>query len=404
MTMLDGPRRTARPLVAASRTPPAPPPRRTTTSAGRAIATVFLALLLATFLCADTLVRIAERQPFGTTRDVALAISEPIQSVSHAVGLHLPRQWLAELTDGDALPTSAAGADLDVPSATVPPVDRADPPDRPRPPGDAATGTTQPPVTTTTTLPPRRTPTAEAPLRIAMFGDSLMGQISMALGRLVRDDPRIHVDADYHVSTGLARPDVLDWPAYLAQQLEALNPEVVYLNFGGNDDQDMQLADGTRVSIHTSEWRAEYSRRVALTMDVAAQHDRTVVWIGLPAERPERLHLMKDVMSEVAREQASIRPRVRYIDLVSLLTPGGQYRDDFVFPDGSSVRVRERDGVHLSTSGGDIVAPVLLEAIATEWNLVPPAAPPAPAAPNTTTTQPAGPPPTTATTAARAVS
>ena len=174
-----------------------------------------------------------------------------------------------------------------------------------------------------------------------MFGDSLMGQISMGLGRLVRDDPRVHIDADYHVSTGLARPDVLDWPAYLAQQIPALNPEVVYLSFGGNDDQDMQLADGSRVSIHTTEWRAEYSRRVALAMDVAAQGDRTVVWLGLPAERPERLHLVKDTMNEVAREQAAIRPRVVYIDLGAILTPDGGYRDDFTFPDGSSVRVRE---------------------------------------------------------------
>lgn len=382
MTMLDGPRRTARerPLVAATRRAPSDPleaqiervrRRRETTSAARAIATILLALGFGALLCADSLVAIAERQPFGTTRDVALGIAEPIQSVADALAIDRPRAWLARLAGTDDLPTSAAGQDLDVPSATTEPS---------RPADTGTTAATLPPTSTTTTLPPRRVPTAEAPLRVAMFGDSLMGQLSLGFGRLVRDDPRVHVDADYRVSTGLARPDVLDWPAYLQQRVAELNPEVVFLAFGGNDDQDMQLADGTRVRIHTPEWRAEYARRVGLAMDVAAQGDRTVVWIGLPAERPERLNTVKDVMNEVAREQAALRPRVVFVDLAAVLTPDGAYRDDHIAPDGTVTRVRERDGVHLTARGGDVVAPALYGAIATEWNLVAPPPPPAPPA------------------------
>jgi hypothetical protein len=343
------------------------------TSAGRAIGTVLLAGVMAVLLCADSLVHVADGLALGSRRDAALAVTHPIQDLSHAFGLHLPRQWLAEWTGNADLPTGPpAGNPLDVPSAvaataTTPTTSKS---------ADAiALATTLPPVPTTTTLPPRRVPTVEDPLRVAMMGDSLMGQISAGLGRLVRDDGRVSVIADFHVSTGLARPDRLDWPTYLSQQLPAVRAEVVFLAFGGNDDQDMQAPDGTYLPYLTPEWQAEYARRVALAMDVAVQGDRTVIWLGLPAEEPERLNAAKDVMNAIAREQADLRPRVEFLDVGTVLTPTGVYSDVLVNPDGSTTRVREPDGVHLSVSGGDVLAPWLLSAIATEWNLAPPAAP-----------------------------
>jgi len=209
-----------------------------------------------------------------------------------------------------------------------------------------------------------------------MFGDSLMGHMALGFQRHVTSEPRVHVYTEYHVGTGLARPDVLDWPAYLNQILPGFNPEVVYLAFGGNDDQDMQAADGSRIPYGTPEWHTEYTRRVALVMDVAAQNDRTVVWINIPAVNRERLNQAKDVMNAIAREQAALRPRVVYLDLYAVLSPDGVFHEYLPAPDGTPIRVREGDGVHVSIPGGELVAPSLLAAIATEWNLV---APPAPA-------------------------
>lgn len=358
-----------------------------TTSAGRAIATVLVALSMAALLCADSLVQVAERQPFGARRDLALDVTHVLQDVSHAVGLHLPRRWLAEATGNADLPTSASGGPLVVPSAVA--VDpsttrpgRSDGTDGTDGGGTAPGGgevaappTTAPP-TTTTTLPARRVPTAEDPVRVAMMGDSIMGQVSQGLGRLLRGDPRVAIHADVQVSTGLARPDVLDWPRYLSEQLPAVGAEVVFLSFGGNDDQDMQRADGVRVTLLSPEWQAEYAARVALAMDVAAQGDRSVVWLGLPAEEPERLQGAKDVMNAIAREQAALRPRVEFLDIGSVLTPSGAYSDTFTFADGTTIRVRERDGVHYSVGGGDVLAPTVLSSFAAEWHLTDPAAAP----------------------------
>jgi len=389
------PRRRGSPLVA--------PNRGGTAPAGRVVLTVLLSFALASLLCADSLVQVAERQPLGTGRDLALLVTRPIRSFSHALGLDAPRDWLADVTGHADLPTSASGADIEVagPTTTATTV-RAQTAFDDKGAGLISTTTTTT-VPVPTTLPPRRVPSPEAPVRIAMYGDSLMGNIAEGFGRLVRGDARLTMFADFHVSTGLARPDVLDWPAYLQMKLPTDNPEVIYLQFGANDDQPMIRPDGSVAGLGTQEWRDEYARRVGLVMDVARQGDRTVVWLGLPAERKETLHIVKDVINAVAQEQAALRPRVVYVDTIPVLSPGGAYSEVITTPDGRLVDTRTADGVHLSEAGADLLAPTLLGAIAVDWNLAPPPAPPpteppttAPPATETTTTTA---PPTSDTTA-----
>src|SRR5580700_8820447 len=81
-------------------TPLAPrPPRRQlrTYPAGRAIAVVLLALLLAALLDADSLVASVSSERFGTARSIELALVRPFRAVSDALGLNLPHRWLADI-------------------------------------------------------------------------------------------------------------------------------------------------------------------------------------------------------------------------------------------------------------------------------------------------------------------
>ncbi|MGH9184814.1 MAG: DUF459 domain-containing protein, partial [Acidimicrobiales bacterium] len=332
----------------------APTTARPRQPAGRVLATVFVTLLVSSLLCADSLHRLAGRQAFGVRRDVSLAVTGGLRSVSHAFGLHLPRVWLARLSGNEDPPMAAAP-----PAGTsTPSRDRIS--TSPGPDGGDHDETAGVPLTvfpTTTTLPPRRTPTAEAPLRLLLAGDSLMGNISEGFGRLVRDDPRLSYVADAQVSTGLARPDVLDWPSYLAQQITANGPEVVVLIFGANDDQPLVTADGGVASLGSDEWRAEYGRRVAQIMDVGADAGRTVVWLGMPSVARERLDAAKDVMNDVARIEADKRPSVSFVDTVAVFGGPG-YRETLALPDGNEIRLRIRDGVHLTADACDVLAPV----------------------------------------------
>jgi len=223
--------------------------RRGTMPAGRAIATLVLALLVASLLGADSLERVAERQPYGATRDVALLVTKPLRSVSHALLLDRPREWIADVANRDEqpvasvlLPTASAGPTTTAPTSSAGPPSTAPPP----------------------TLPQHRTPTAAHPLRVLFAGDSLVGNISQGVAKFIGDDPRIDLHTDVQVGTGLSRPDILDWGAELTQQLKRVGPDVVFLAFGGNDDQPLKDPQGTYHSLFTDGWATEYARRVAI--------------------------------------------------------------------------------------------------------------------------------------------
>jgi hypothetical protein len=352
---------------------PTPPDRM---PAGRAILIMFFTLLFAALLSADDLVRVAGEQPFGTRRDVALAIANPIDRLSDFLSLDRPRAWLTRVTGHDEL--------TDVGTVALPPPSTVPPSTRPSP---ATTSTTVP--APTTTLPSRRVPTPEQPLRVLVAGDSLVGTLADEFARFVHTDPRITVSSDWHVATGLARPDVLNWPVQLTNLVNERQPDVVVLMFGGNDDQDMITADGSRVIPGTDPWRAEYERRVAQMMDIAAAGGRTVVWVGMPIVTKPHLEQTKDIVNAVVAVEASARPDVHVIDTATLLAPpGGGFTDYLPDANGNPVRVRERDGVHITHAGCDHLTPALLMSFAYEWHVDTPWAPPA----TTTTTAPAAPP------------
>jgi hypothetical protein len=129
--------------------------------------------------------------------------------------------------------------------------------------------------------------------------------------------------------------------------------------------------EGTYRAIYSEEWPVEYGRRIGLMMDLASGGGtRTVVWLGLPSERPEQLNNMKDAINDAARAQAALRPDVHFVDLRPIFdAPDGTYADEVVRPDGSAVQARARDGVHLSEDGADLLAPVLVDLIAIPWHL-----------------------------------
>jgi hypothetical protein len=339
--------------------------RRTPMTAARALATVLLALALAALLCASSIEKAAEGQDYGTTRDLALAFARPLRSVSEALFLDRPREWLASLTGHEDPPTS------DLLVAKTPPVAPVTTTSLPPTSLPAVTTPESVPTPTVSTLPPRRVPTAEAPVRVWMGGDSLMGTVSEAFGRALAGDPRVSISTDIQVATGLSRPDVLDWATELSNQLDATQPEIVFLAFGGNDDQPVITPEGAYCGIYTPEWQVEYARRIGLMMDLASGGGtRTVVWLGLPSERPEQLNNMKDAINEAARSQAALRPDVHFVDLRPIYdAPDGTYTDEVVRPDGSTVLARARDGVHLSEYGADLLAPLLVDLVAIPWHL-----------------------------------
>ena len=217
-------------------------------------------------------------------------------------------------------------------------------------------------------LPEIAPPTPEAPLRFWVGGDSITETFGTSLQRVALSTGVMTPTLDYRVSTGLARPDYFNWPEHLLKDVLPSDPQVMVIMFGANDGQGMTGTDGTVYKAGTPEWLDEYRRRVAATMDILKDpnNDRLVIWVGAPVMRPgSGVHEM-DQLDYVFASEAKSRPWIQYFDSWPFFSNADlQYVGDAPFADGVSRGLRQKDGVHLSTIGGNRLSWAVLARIGT---------------------------------------
>ncbi len=210
-----------------------------------------------------------------------------------------------------------------------------------------------------------RTPTAEEPLRMAAYGESVGGGALLGIKLLTADRDDIKVRRFVKVASGLTRPDFFDWPAFLREDMEKRKRpfEAVALMFGANDGQDT-VADGGQLDFGSGSWKAMYADRVGAVMDYYLEHGvQKVYWAGMPRMGAkgfnDRMELMNGIYESEAEKRA---PRVEYIDTWTAVdAPAKTYQ----------ARYRQDDGVHLTVDGGIKAAAAVMASVAEDWRLAP---------------------------------
>jgi len=229
----------------------------------------------------------------------------------------------------------------------------------------AASSSSTSAAATTTTVKPMTVPTADDPAEILVVGDSDAGNFGPPLEAALEATGVVALAIDYHVSSGLARPDYFDWPAYMLQVVPAINPDIVVATFGGNDAQGLRNADGVWVVGYNpgqgkddTAWREEYGRRVGAAMDYLSAGNRTLIWVGIPSDDEAVNTARLQVQDEVVRAEAAKRPLVIYVDTWAMFGGvDGGWAESIVDPrDGVGKDVRRSDGFHLNETGGEILA------------------------------------------------
>lgn len=313
-------------------------PRRRPLSAGHVIVVMLVAALVGGLLNAAGIRKTANGQPVGIRRDVARFFAEPLYDVSHTLRIDQIRRGLQAVT--------GRSGDDDI-NARIP---------------DPITIDDSAPTTSTTQPAQKQAFTPTDRMVVWVGGDSLAitpGEsfVSLAPGSEVIDVAGNEVDG--HVATGLARPEVFNWPAHLLDVIAQDDPDAVVLTLGSNDDQTL-TGEGGVGPFGSPEWIAEYRRRVGGTMDVVTGDGRrTLFWLGAPMMRnEERSETRYRIVNDIYREEAAKRPgRVFYIDIYDRFRdPNGGYADII---DG--VQVRTPDGIHFTREGGDQIARVVLD-------------------------------------------
>jgi hypothetical protein len=298
------------------------------------------AMLVGALLNAPGILKTAKGQPVGWKRDVAVALADPLADVSHALHTDRLRSGLQ-----DALGRSG---DDDINESLPSP-----------------TATTAPAGATTTTLPKPKF-TASDRLKLWAGGDSL-GEtpgtsLVNALGGNASVDTSTEVDTQ--IATGLARPEVFNWPAHLVDVVNAQHPDAMVLSLGSNDNQTM-TGDGGGAEFGSDAWRVEYARRAGGLMDAIAKDGRTLFWLGVPIVRQDDKLESYQFINDIIREQAALRPgRVVYVDTYDLMKgTDGAYADYLPNGSGELIEARAPDGTHYTRFGGDRIAAAVVAAM-----------------------------------------
>lgn len=227
-------------------------------------------------------------------------------------------------------------------------------------------------------------------MRIWSGGDSLGEYVGSQLLYQVVDPSLATVSLDYHISTGITRPDYFDWPATLSSVMTPpasedaelstsaevpeesapfLRPEALVYMVGGNDNQPMRVGE-EKLATNSPEWLQEYRRRVGLLMDIAAYDDVRLYWIGLPPMQDERRESIAVNVNDIIRAEADIRPWVRYINITPmLLNDEGVYDQYLVGPDGERRKAREGDGVHVTLPASRWISDLIWNQILIDWSI-----------------------------------
>jgi len=239
---------------------------------------------------------------------------------------------------------------------------------------DGVTPTTLPPTTTTTPpVKPVTVPTPEDPAEVLILGDSDAGSFGPYLKTLLDQTGLATTELDYKTSSGLARPDFFDWPAHMREIVPQVNPDIVVVTFGGNDAQGLRNIDESWAVNHPpasgaddADWRAEYGARVGAVMDYLTEGNRTLVWVGIPNDDNPEVTARMQVQDEVVRAEAAKRTdKVQFIDTWERFSGrNGGWAEYVVDPrDGEGKDVRADDGFHLNTTGAEILALDIAEAV-----------------------------------------
>jgi hypothetical protein len=305
-------------------------------------------------LFAPTLQHNAQVSPVGSRRTTSLDVVGPVATLSRDLQL----SHIVSLTGrSNQQPVGTGGLTVKGPHKHTPTT---------KPKQQVAAG-----ATTTTTAPPNpKDPTAAAPLRVLIVGDSIGLDMGGALQSDLAGTGVVNAALDGKESTGLTRPDYFNWPAELTSDLHTDNPQVVVIMVGANDAQDFLGPPDTPYT--SPNWTPLYAQRIQQFMQIAQSGGASVIWVGMPPmQNPALSAQMADINALGQHQAAAANPPITFVNTwKSLGTPTGGYTAFVTNPAGQIVNTRTPDGIHLTPGGGQVVAQqVISEMVAQGYHL-----------------------------------
>ena len=202
--------------------------------------------------------------------------------------------------------------------------------------------------------------------KIAFVGDSTADGLWGGLTSLVPHEAclksNIELGRFAKNSTGLTRPDKLNWVEEVKRIGDSVRPQLFVMSLGLNDRQS--VVEHGKVTLENSpEYPARYKERVTAVLKSAAAAKASLLWIGLPAMREAAADRdARDKNRFFAESIAEFGDSaMQYVEPWKLNASGEDKFASFG-PDqkGKMIQIRASDGEHFSPAGDLLVAAYLL--------------------------------------------
>ena len=204
---------------------------------------------------------------------------------------------------------------------------------------------------------------AEAqPGRILVMGDALGGGLGAGLARVAEPGGDYEVSVRFNEESGLARPEVYDWPATVPKILQSNAFDAIVVMLGANDRQVIR-ADGVRHPFNSPGWVEVYKAQLDLLLDELAASGARIVWAGPPPMKDPEYDAAVVIISVLQRERVEARG-FTFIDMREHLSgPAGGFTDIGEDDTGTVTKLRGRDGISFFKAGNNLMGQIVLTAL-----------------------------------------
>jgi len=283
--------------------------------------------------------------------------------LSIGAGYTVGAQVRTEADDAAVAPSASTSTSTPV---TTAPTTTAAPTTTEAPTTTSTSTTTSPPTTVapTTTIAGPRKPDREHPLRIALAGDSVMAGLAPPVKAALEADGTATVKF-------ILTPSILRDPAVRFTwntQLNEFDPEVVVMFVGTWEGGVVAKGAGGDPTTDPN-WRPTYERDVLDPwIQLVTSRGASIVWIGNPVVKSEQANALFGALNEAFRDLPTRWRDVSFLDSNPALNgsqPG--YHDVVLLADGTRVRTRQLDGLHLCSGGAALLGRVLIQQLEADF-------------------------------------
>lgn len=202
----------------------------------------------------------------------------------------------------------------------------------------------------------------EQVIRILSVGDAVGGGLGAGLLRMGEIDGRYDVTIRFNEESGLARPELYDWPTTLSKLLETASFDVIVVMLGANDRQTIREGN-LRHAFGSPGWIEAYRRQLDRMLDVLKSSGARVYWVSIPPMADPDYDGAMQLINGLQKERVEARGAA-WVDIrARFLTADGRFLETGPDTTGMITRLRGRDGISFFKQGNNVMGQLVLEAL-----------------------------------------